>query len=80
MRKEGYSETTTDLTIPEPAKLMTPVSYARLHNVKGSIKRRIKQLGLENQVTVETRQRKLLIMKKLSRAASPTRNIDSSPE
>jgi len=41
-------ETTIDLAIPEPAKLMIPVSYARLHNVKGSIRRRTRHLGREN--------------------------------
>jgi hypothetical protein len=56
--------TTSDLTIPEPVKVLVPVSYAKLHNAKGSIKRRIKQLGLDAQLTIETRQRKLLIIKK----------------
>jgi hypothetical protein len=41
-------ETTSDLAIPEPAKLMIPVFYARLYNVKGSIRRRTRHLGLEN--------------------------------
>ena len=52
------------LTIPESVKLMILVPYARLHNIKGSIKRRIKQLALEDQLRVETRQRKLLIFRK----------------
>ena len=34
--KKPKQETTTDLTIPEPAKLMIPVSYPRLYNVKGA--------------------------------------------
>lgn len=53
-----------DLTVPEPVKVIVPVPYAMIHNIKGSLKRRIKQLGLDGQLTVETRQRKLLIMKK----------------
>ena len=55
---------TANVTEARKAKLMIPVSYAKLHNAKGSIKRRIKHLGLNGQLTVETRQRKLLIMKK----------------
>ena len=60
-----------DLTIPAPAEVIVPVPYTMLHNVKGSIKRGIKQLGLDGQLQVETRQRRLLIMKKYSRAAAP---------